>query len=261
MKGKRIWAAILAVALIVTALVVPQGSAYAAENGMVRVYLASLNYYGSITSLTFTTNGSYAIESRPEIILSSRGSYTVQLLGNTLYLSGDGLASSVDMGTSFTLKQYTDSEGKLGAISFYNPRYGNRSYRGDMKFDIKDGGLRLINRVYLEDYLYGVLAGELSNSFPLECLKAQAIIARSYVYNRMISGQPNYEINDTSSDQVYKGYNSANDVIMRAVNETAACCSSTAIPTSTPTSAPPTAARSSCPATPGAAPAPALAAT
>lgn len=66
-----------------------------------------------------------------------------------------------------------------------------------------------------------MLAGELSNTFPLETLKAQAIIARSYVYNRMLTNEPNYEIGDTSSDQVYKGYNSANTNIIRAVDETA----------------------------------------
>ena len=52
--------------------------------------------------------------------------------------------------------------------------------RGDMLFEIYNGSLRLINYVYIEDYLYGVLAGELSNTFPLETLKAQAIIARTF---------------------------------------------------------------------------------
>ena len=221
MQRKKALAILLALVLAFSTLALPVDQAFAAEDGMVRVYLSSMNYYGTITSVTITLNGSYGITTMPELALSSKGTYYIQLLNGSIFLSGDGIETPIDMGSSFTIKQYTDESGKLGTMSFYNPRYGTRSYRGDMSFDISGGGLRLINRVYVEDYLYGVLAGELSNTFPLECLKAQAIIARSYVYNRMISGQPNYEINDTSSDQVYKGYNSSNDVIMRAVDETA----------------------------------------
>ena len=154
------------------------------------------------------------------------------------------------VGSKFTIKQHKNDDGSIGTISLYNNKYGTRSYRGDMNFDISGGSLRLINKVYIEDYLYGVLAGELSNTFPLETLKAQAIIARSYVYNRMTGREPNYEINDTSGDQVYKGYNASNNVIMKAVDETAG--SSTTDRWSTPISVRPTAVRSNCPAMPGA---------
>ena len=45
--------------------------------------------------------------------------------------------------------------------------------------EIAIGG-KVVNRVPLSHYLYGVVAYEMSNSFPLEALKAQAVAAKNY---------------------------------------------------------------------------------
>lgn len=218
---KRVLALLCSLTVLCAALLVGVPTAQAAVDGTVRVWLESMNEYGTIQSVSITLDGSYSIPTAPEVSLSTRGTYYIENVDGTLMISGTGINGQVPLGTKFTVKQHKNDDGSIGTISLYNNRYGNRSYRGDMLFEIYNGSLRLINYVYIEDYLYGVLAGELSNTFPLETLKAQAIIARSYVYNRMLTNEPNYEIGDTSSDQVYKGYNSANTNIIRAVDETA----------------------------------------
>ena len=218
---KRVLALLCSLTVLCAALLVGVPTAQAAVDGTVRVWLESMNEYGTIQSVSITLDGSYSIPTAPEVSLSTRGTYYIENVDGTLMISGTGINGQVPVGTKFTVKQHKNDDGSIGTISLYNNRYGNRSYRGDMLFEIYNGSLRLINYVYIEDYLYGVLAGELSNTFPLETLKAQAIIARSYVYNRMLTNEPNYEIGDTSSDQVYKGYNSANTNIIRAVDETA----------------------------------------
>ena len=218
---KRVLALLCSLTVLCAALLVGVPTAQAAVDGTVRVWLESMNEYGTIQSVSITLDGSYSIPTAPEVSLSTRGTYYIENVDGTLMISGTGIDGQVAVGTKFTVKQHKNDDGSIGTISLYNNRYGNRSYRGDMLFEIYNGSLRLINYVYIEDYLYGVLAGELSNTFPLETLKAQAIIARSYVYNRMLTNEPNYEIGDTSSDQVYKGYNSANTNIIRAVDETA----------------------------------------
>lgn len=218
---KRVLALLCSLTVLCAALLVGVPTAQAAVDGTVRVWLESMNEYGTIQSVSITLDGSYSIPTAPEVSLSTRGTYYIENVDGTLMISGTGIDGQVPVGTKFTVKQHKNDDGSIGTISLYNNRYGNRSYRGDMLFEIYNGSLRLINYVYIEDYLYGVLAGELSNTFPLETLKAQAIIARSYVYNRMLTNEPNYEIGDTSSDQVYKGYNSANTNIIRAVDETA----------------------------------------
>ncbi|MDR2514484.1 MAG: SH3 domain-containing protein [Christensenellaceae bacterium] len=215
---RKISAAVLSLCVLLAAIAfMPVERAQAAVSGMVRVKLDSM---GSPTSVTITLNGAYSIPSS-SVSLSSRSSYDVYLNGGSLWITGPGASSPQNMGNKFTIQQNQDSSGGTGTMSFYNARYGSRSYRGDMQFEVSGSSIRMINRVFIEDYLYGVLHGELSNSFPLETLKAQAIIARSYVYNKMLSGAASYDIGDTSNDQVYKGYTSSDDVIMRAVNETA----------------------------------------
>ena len=220
---KRLLSLILSITLLLCTVCVFVPQAEAAVNGMIRVWLKSMDYNGDVSSASVTLSGSYSIPSNPDVLLTTRGTYTISVSAmGTLTLSGTGLDLPVDLGTSFTIKSHANSDGSIGTISLYNAKYGNRAYRGDMLFTINGSGyLRLVNTVYIEDYLYGVLAGELSNTFPLETLKAQAVIARSYAYNKMQSGSSSYDITDCSDCQVYKGYNSSNDVIIEAVDSTA----------------------------------------
>ena len=61
-----------------------------------------------------------------------------------------------------------------------------------------------IDRVFFEEYVKGVLAGEMSSSFDLEALKAQAVAARSYVLKKMEQNkEKDYDVVDTVMNQVY----------------------------------------------------------
>ena len=59
-----------------------------------------------------------------------------------------------------------------------------------------------IEEIPFEEYIVGVLAGEMPVSFPEEALKAQAVAARSYVLKH-INSQKEYDVVDTINDQVY----------------------------------------------------------
>lgn len=59
-----------------------------------------------------------------------------------------------------------------------------------------------IEKVNLEDYVIGVLAGEMPIYFELEALKAQAVAARSYVMTR-IKKDNEYDVVDSVLNQVY----------------------------------------------------------
>lgn len=61
-----------------------------------------------------------------------------------------------------------------------------------------------IDEVPLEEYVVGVLAGEMPVSFELEALKAQAVAARTYVMKKMVDNYNNdYDILDTPQNQMY----------------------------------------------------------
>nr|WP_276576551.1 SH3 domain-containing protein [Caldicoprobacter algeriensis] len=90
-----------------------------------------------------------------------------------------------------------------------------------MVVSLEGGYIRLTNYVYLETYLYGVLPYEMSNKWPLEALKAQAVAARTYVVRCKKNTWAAYDVVDTQADQVYKGYNPNYGNCKRAVDETA----------------------------------------
>ncbi len=61
-----------------------------------------------------------------------------------------------------------------------------------------------IEFVPLEDYISGVIAGEMPLTFQLEALKAQAVAARSYVMKKIANNyKKEYDVVDTVMDQVY----------------------------------------------------------
>lgn len=106
-------------------------------------------------------------------------------------------------------------------------KYGQNTYVR-VKREKKD----TIEEVPLEEYVVGVLSGEMPVHFELEALKAQAVAARSYVLKKMESAKENtFDVVDTVSNQVYLNdeelkvkwkdkYKERITKIKRAVNET-----------------------------------------
>ena len=84
----------------------------------------------------------------------------------------------------------------------------DKEYRGEMEFiySHKAGGIYLVNHVNMEEYLYGVVASEMPSLFPIEALKAQAVIARTYAQKAMGKHKEwGYDVCDTQHCQVYSG--------------------------------------------------------
>ncbi len=84
-------------------------------------------------------------------------------------------------------------------------------------------GIQLVNVLPIEDYLLGVVPYEVSNSWPLETLKAFAVIARTFTVSEMGKYWSSYGFNlcNTTSSQVYKGIGRANENVKNAVSSTA----------------------------------------
>ncbi len=101
---------------------------------------------------------------------------------------------------------------------------GGNLYGGDLVLSPgKEGGFRAVLHIPMEEYLLGVVPYEMSDSFPLEALKAQAITARTYA-QRKLGGDQDYDLVDNTNDQVYKGANARNAKAAQAIAETANLC-------------------------------------
>jgi stage II sporulation protein D len=96
----------------------------------------------------------------------------------------------------------------------------DRPYRGTIRVDVQRGRLRTINRVGLEQYLYGVVPAEVPDDWPAEVLKAQAVAARTYALATRKS-EGDFDLHDDVRSQVYRGVDEEEVTTNRAVDETA----------------------------------------
>lgn len=95
---------------------------------------------------------------------------------------------------------------------------------GDPILDVYITQEEAIRQMPLEEYLQGVLAGEMRNDWPMEALKAQAIIARTFALKFIEDkGGSSYEGAHVSTDvKEAQAYNAeeVNERIIQAIDET-----------------------------------------
>jgi stage II sporulation protein D (peptidoglycan lytic transglycosylase) len=149
---------------------------------------------------------------------TGRGVWTVSRRGDRLRLaSADGLTTTRD--------------GPLiaqAAVPGSFVTWNGRQYRGVLEISTTAGGLLVVNRLPVEDYLRGVVALELGNVTEAEraALEAQAVAARSYTYVRLDDpdippGERRFDLVATVIDQVYGGVGGETRLGNEAVARTA----------------------------------------
>ncbi len=115
--------------------------------------------------------------------------------------------------------QYLNSDGTT-FDSVIN--YDGKAYRGGMSFFMNaNNTFKVINKLSIDEYAYGVINGEMGYSNPIEALKAQAVVVRSYALTNLGRHETSgYDLCDSTHCQVYKGYSDENAKTNLAVNET-----------------------------------------
>ncbi len=172
---------------------------------------------GTPKTMNISLVGDFYVREDPSFVLSPDGMTLSIAGGRPVLTSGENSMSAA----SLTLMS-RDYSGMSSYVRLKNSLYSTCTYLGNMTFDVSEGRLRAINTLPVEHYLYGVVPYEMSNTFPIEALKAQAVGARGYaVANCSTYRQRSYDIRDTSADQVYHGLNTDYTRAIAAVDETA----------------------------------------
>ena len=100
---------------------------------------------------------------------------------------------------------------------------GNTYYGGFQYQRVSGGNLTVSNVIGLEDYVQGVIVREMSSSWPLEALKAQAVCARTYAYRNYIAGKhksQGFDLCNTIDCQAYYGMDEVTASSSKAVEQT-----------------------------------------
>ena len=177
--------------------------------------------------------GAYATKEDAEAARSQLGLEDCTILGTTSYgvnvtITGTTtILFQFDGGAELALGVLPDVTGADEVRTWFK---GYRYYGGFRYERISGGNITVVNIVDMETYIKGVIPYEMSNNWPLEALKAQAVCARSYAYNNIASqkhSKYHFDVCNTTDCQAYHGAGSeistyqANERTDRAVDETA----------------------------------------
>ena len=101
-------------------------------------------------------------------------------------------------------------------------RFNDRRYRGELLLRATNGGIMVVNRLAMDDYIRGVVPLEIgtNDESDLAAVEAQAVAARSYAYTRLAGTSRPYDLVATVQDQVYGGANAESRTGNEAVEET-----------------------------------------
>jgi stage II sporulation protein D len=154
--------------------------------------------------------------------------------GESVRIDGDGVLVTLDAadayGGSFPLTVRRTGGGlsaggkgctKVVASASGTVRINGKSYRGLVEIVPGDRGMLAVNELPLEDYLVGLINCEISSQWPMEAVKAQAVIARTYaLYQKNTRRAASYHLEATVLDQVYDGCEIEDSRAARGVLET-----------------------------------------
>ena len=186
------------------------------DDGWLRVNLKSLN---RPQQLHLRLNGIYAVEGDRGFRFERGTEVTLTLEEGEIWLSSGGL--TIDLGPAVTLTRHATLFEGMDNGMYIAESEKPTLYCGDLSVGADGEGLECMLRIQLEDYLYGVVAYEMSDSFPIEALKAQAVAARTYALQRKwSSANRDYDVVDTTADQVFKGYDPEYGSVTAAVDAT-----------------------------------------
>lgn len=147
--------------------------------------------------------------------LLNPGNYSVSITDSKMILEGkdvfiikedDIILLPVFRTNSFLLKNVT-----IG-IHFHWEQKEDQRFTGGVRFLMENGKIRVINTVYLEDYLKSVISSEMNPASSMGLLKAHAVISRSWLLaqlnkNKQLSGSDEkYQTRFVSPDRIICWY-------------------------------------------------------
>lgn len=105
--------------------------------------------------------------------------------------------------------------------------WGKNKYQGELQLLTTPGteSCDLVNDIPLEAYLRTLLSKEMNGTWPIEALKAQAVAARTYAYDRLLKtrgviDEKLYHLESSEKDQVSGSFFDMTEKTLRASRET-----------------------------------------
>lgn len=196
-------------------------STYAAAAAAAAVY--SDGFVGCYSGGYYALAGHYTSSANASSAMASRG------ISGTAYSASNRCIVVTKAGTTQILFEFdcgTDTYFTIRPLAATGAKavttLGSYRYYGDFQaFRLNGENMTISNVLPLEDYVKGVVPYEMSSTWPLEALKAQACCARTYVMRSLNSySKYGFDVTCDTYCQAYYGTNRASELTDRAVDET-----------------------------------------
>lgn len=152
--------------------------------------------------------------------LRASGRVTIRVQGTGLLLNGRAVTASQVWveGAAGSYQVQVETKNPKTGLGGSRPEW---VVRGPLEIQSGPSGLALINWIDLEEYVAGVVSGEVGASWPIEALKAQAVAARTYVLFKKTENQlQSFDVVAGIQDQVYHGHSVRAESVLQAVAAT-----------------------------------------
>lgn len=156
-----------------------------------------------------------AFEMPSEVVSASRYGINVIFTGTSnILFQYDDLGEGTGLGVEPIPSTYDEK-----CVTYF---YKGYTWYGGFRYErINGGNLTIVNIVSMEDYISCVISNEMSDSWPLEALKAQAVAARSYAVTHFgRHSQYHFDICNSTDCQAYYGTNETGANTAQAAEET-----------------------------------------
>jgi stage II sporulation protein D len=182
------------------------------------------------------------LETEENIVIAPKESFVIRCFSEkgdrAVYYASDSIRVGIS-GDGIVLSEgaQTEFEVNLNKVSFLPQKddsylfLNGKPYRGALEMVVAMGNppgknqksLLVLNIVYVEDYLKGVVPAEIGklSDQEIEALKAQAVAARTYSLSRV--GQYEnlgYDLEASVVDQIYTGAEGENPLVNEAIKDT-----------------------------------------
>ena len=167
---------------------------------------------------TFSAQKAFAIE------CLTLGQQAVYHASRPITVYGYGRTLKVVGYTGLVIQEGVDEVNIIPRGTDNRIRVNDNMYRGIIQILPHGQNIRLVNIVYMEDYLRGVVPPEIGKRTEneLEAVKAQAVTARTYAMAHL-QQYPNepFDLKSSVYDQVYEGARVENKLVNKAIDATA----------------------------------------
>ncbi len=91
------------------------------------------------------------------------------------------------------------------------------TYRGRLTVLLGKSSASVVNTLGLDDYLKGVIPVEMPATWPVEALKAQVVVARSWTVRHLHPTTGTFDVYDDTRSQIYRGVRAESSAVNRLI--------------------------------------------